>query len=186
MRGYKSFIAVAALFAFASAPVMADTAGVAGSTSTAASGAVNGAAAGTNAGAAADTSTSTNGSANATTSGTNAAAGAAANTTANSSASTDFGKVMTSVQGSSAGSAQIPGMTSVDSVNVIKLGDVATGDNKTTLDTAMTAHKADMAKLRTSVCSTNAIKTALFKKSIDCKNVVAANVEGGALTVYVK
>ena len=189
MRSFKSFIAVAALLASVTGPVLADTAGVAGSTSTTATGTVKGVVDANNAGAAADTSTSTNGSATATTgsaNGTNVAAGAAGNATANANGSAEFGQVMSSVNGSQAGSAQIQGMTSVASVSVVKIGDIATGDNQAALDTAMAAHKQDMVKLRTAVCSNRAIEAALSKKSVDCKTIVAANVEGGALIVYVK
>jgi len=159
MRNYKSLFAAAAIVVFASGPVLAATAGVTG-----------------------DTSTSTAGGINATTGGNNAAASGSA--TANASA--DFTQLMTSVQGAQAGTTQIEGLSSVKSVNVVKITDIATGDNQATLDGAMTAHKQGIDSLRSAVCSNAAIHAALSKKSVDCKNVLAANVSAdGALTVYV-
>ena len=157
MRNYKSLLAAAAIMAFASGPVLAATAGVTGNTSTSVSGGIN-----------------------AATGGSNAAA------TANASASTDFTQLMTSVQGAKAGTTQIQDLTSVKSLHVVKITDIATGNNRAALDGAMTTHKQGMASLRSAVCTNTAINAALSKKSVDCKTVVAANVSAdGALTVYV-
>jgi hypothetical protein len=161
MPNYKSLIAAAAVMAFASGPVLAAAAGVTG-----------------------DTSTTITGNMNATTGGNsgNVSGGAMAN----ANASADFSQLMTSVQGATAGTTQIQGLTSVKSVNVVKITDIATGNNQTALDGALTSHKQGMTSLRSAVCSNTAIHAALSKKSVDCKNVVAANVSAdGALTVYV-
>jgi hypothetical protein len=161
MRNYKSLFAAAAIMTFASGPVFAAAAGVTAGTTTAVTGNMN-----------------------ATTGGNSGNASGSA--TANGNASADFSQLMTSVQGASAGTTQIQGLKSVKSVNVLKITDIATGNDQTALDGAMTTHKQGMASLRSAVCSNTAINAALSKKSVDCKTVVAANVSAdGALTVYV-
>lgn len=161
MCNYKSLFAAAAILAIASCPVLAATAGVTGGTSTSITGGVNAATGGNN-------------------------AGASGGASANANASADFSQLMTSVQGAKAGTTQIQDLTSVKSVNVVKITDTATGNNRAALDGAITTHKQGMAKLRFAVCSNTAINAALSKKSVDCRNVVAANVSAdGALTVYV-
>ena len=161
MRNFKSLFTAAAIMAFASGPVLAAAAGV-----------TSGAA------------TTITGNMNATTGGNSG--NAAGSATANGNASADFSQLMTSVQGATAGTTQIKGLTSVKSVNVVKITDIASGDNQAALNDAMTSQKLGMASLRSAVCTNTAIHAALSKKSVDCKNVVTANVSAdGALTVYV-
>ena len=192
MRNYKSLIAAAAVMAFVGSPVLAaTTAGVSSGSATSAIGGVSAAAGGNNAVVSADTSTSATGAVNAAAAGsngtdTNTAATASGSVTANGTAAADFSQIMTSVQGAQAGTTQIQALKSVKSVNVIKITDIATGDTQAALDKAMTSQKQGMASLRSAVCSNTAIHDALSKKSVNCKNVVSANVSAdGALTVYV-
>ena len=103
----------------------------------------------------------------------------------------NFGQVISSIQSSKSAPAQIQGMANVKSVNVVKVGDIAKGQNMTALDQAVTKNEADIVALRSALTTNTAVNTALMPALTDAgvgvDAIVAANVEsGGVLTVYVR
>ena len=103
------------------------------------------------------------------------------------SSKANFGQVISSIQASKTGAMQIQGVTEVKSVTVVKVADLAKGENMTALDNAVTKNDADIASLRTAMTSNTAVNTALTNASVNVSSVVAADIAGdGVLTVYVR
>jgi hypothetical protein len=103
----------------------------------------------------------------------------------------NFGQVISSIQSSKSAPAQIQGMANVKSVNIVKVGDIAKGENMTALDQAVTKNEADIVALRSALTTNTVVNTALMpalaNAGVGVDAIVAANVEsGGVLTVYVR
>jgi hypothetical protein len=99
----------------------------------------------------------------------------------------NFGQVISSIQASKTGATQIQGITEVKSVNVVKVNDLAKGENMTALDNAVTKNEADITSLRTALTANTAVNTALTQANVDVAAVVAADVgSDGVLTVYTR
>lgn len=99
----------------------------------------------------------------------------------------NFGQVISSIQSNKVGPTQIQGITEVKSVNVVKAGDIAKGENMTAFDNAVTKNEANITSLRTAMTSNTAVNTALTNASVDVNTVVAADVGAdGVLTVYTR
>ena len=99
----------------------------------------------------------------------------------------NFGQVISSIQASKTETSEIQSLTEVKSVNVVKVGDIAKGENMTALDNAVTKNDADITSLRTAMTSNAAVNTALTNASVDVSAVVAADVgTDGVLTVYTR
>ena len=103
----------------------------------------------------------------------------------------NFGQVISSIQSSKSAPAQIEGMANVKSVNVVKVGDIAKGENMTALDQAVTKNEADIVALRSALTTNTAVNIALMpaltNAGVGVGAIVAANVESdGVLTVYVR
>ena len=99
----------------------------------------------------------------------------------------NFGQGISSIQASKTGSTQIQGLTTVKSVNVVTVDDLAQGENMKALDEAVTKNQSDITSLRTAMTSNTAVNTALTTNNVDVNKVVAAKIEGdGMLTVYVR
>jgi hypothetical protein len=99
----------------------------------------------------------------------------------------NFGQVISSIQASKTGATQIQGITEVKSVNVVKVTDLAKGENMTALDNAVTKNEADITTLRTALTANTTVNTALATASVDVASVVAADVgSDGVLTVYIR
>ena len=108
---------------------------------------------------------------------------------ASSSASSkaNFGQAISAIQSSKNSASQIQGMTEVKSVNVVKVGDLAQGQNMTAFDNAVTKNDADITSLRTAIDSNTAVKTALTSAGVEASAVVAAEMSpDGGLTVYTR
>lgn len=99
----------------------------------------------------------------------------------------NFGQVISSIQASKTGATQIQGMTEVKSVSVVKVADLAKGENMTALDNAVTKNEADITMLRSALTANTTVNTALANASVDVAAVVAADVgSDGVLTVYTR
>jgi hypothetical protein len=99
----------------------------------------------------------------------------------------NFGQVISSIQASKTGSTQIQSLTTVKSVNVVKVNDLAKGENMKALDEAVTKNQGDITSLRSAMTSNTAVKTALTNANVDVSTVVAAEIASdGILTVYVR
>ena len=55
----------------------------------------------------------------------------------------NFGQVISSIQASKTGASQIQAVTTVSSVNVVKVNDLAKGENMNALDQAVTKNVSD-------------------------------------------
>jgi hypothetical protein len=98
-----------------------------------------------------------------------------------------FGQVISSIQASKTGSTQIQSLSTVKSVNVVKVNDIAKGENIKALDEAVNKNQSDITSLRTAMTSNTAVKTALTSANVDVSKVVAAEIASdGILTVYVR
>ena len=99
----------------------------------------------------------------------------------------NFGQVISSIQASKTGATQIQSITEVKSVNVVKVNDLAKGENMTALDNAVTKNEADITSLRSALTANTTVNTALANASVDVAAVVAADVgSDGVLTVYTR
>ena len=99
----------------------------------------------------------------------------------------NFGQVISSIQASKTGATQIQSITEVKSVNVVKVNDLAKGENMTALDNAVTKNEADITSLRSALTANPTVNTALATASVDVALVVAADVgSDGVLTVYIR
>jgi hypothetical protein len=99
----------------------------------------------------------------------------------------NFGQVISSIQASKTGASQIQGITEVKSVNVVKVNDLAKGENMTALDNAVTKNEADITSLRSAMTTNTTVNTALTNANVDVAAVVAADVgSDGVLTVYTR
>jgi hypothetical protein len=99
----------------------------------------------------------------------------------------NFGQVISSIQASKTGASQIEGITEVKSVNVVKVNDLAKGENMTALDNAVTKNEADITSLRSAMTTNTTVNTALTNANVDVAAVVAADVgSDGVLTVYTR
>ena len=99
----------------------------------------------------------------------------------------NFGQMMSSIQAAKTSPTQIQGLTTVKSVNVVKVNDLAKGENIKALDEAVTKNQSDITSLRTAMTSNAAVKTALTNAHVDVSTVVATEIgTDGILTVYVR
>ena len=99
----------------------------------------------------------------------------------------NFGQMMSSIQAAKTTPTQIQGLTTVKSVNVVKVNDLAKGENIKALDEAVTKNQTDITSLRTAMTSNTAVKTALTNAKVDVSTVVATEIgSDGILTVYVR
>jgi hypothetical protein len=98
-----------------------------------------------------------------------------------------FGQVISSIQASKTGSTKIQSLSTVKSVTVVKVNDLAKGENMKALDEAVNKNQTDITSLRTAMTSNTAVKTALTSANVDVSKVVAAEIASdGILTVYVR
>ena len=122
--------------------------------------------------------------------GTTAQTGATAtdtDTTASTGAKANFGTVMSSIKAGKTNVGAIGALTAVNQVNVIRVGDLAQGNNRQALDKAVADNQADITSLQTAVSGNTALKMMLDAESVQASSVIAANVEAdGSVTVYVK
>lgn len=108
-------------------------------------------------------------------------------TTASTDAKANFGTVMSSIKAGKTNVDAIGSLTTVSEVNVVRVDDLAKGNNMQALDRAITDNQADITSLQTAISGNTALKAKLDAASIDASGVVAANIEAdGSVTVYVK
>ena len=99
----------------------------------------------------------------------------------------NFGQVISSIQASKTGASHLPAITDVTRVNVDKVTELATGENMTALDNAVTKNEADITSLRSAMTTNTTVNTALTNANVDVAAVVAADVgSDGVLTVYTR
>jgi hypothetical protein len=68
----------------------------------------------------------------------------------------NFGKVISSIQAAKTSPTQIQGLTTVKSVNVVQVNDLAKGENMKALDEAVTKNESDISSLRSALTANTA------------------------------
>ena len=108
-------------------------------------------------------------------------------TTASTNADANFGSVISAIQAGKTNVGAIQGLTSVSNVKVVKVSELAKGNNMEALNNAVSKNQADITSLQTAVGANPALKAKLDAQSVVTSDIVAANVEAdGSVTVYVK
>jgi hypothetical protein len=108
-------------------------------------------------------------------------------TTASTDAKANFGTVMSSIKAGKTNVSAITGLTTVNKVNVVKVSDLAQGNNMQALDKAITDNQTDITGLQTAISGNAALKAKLDAEQVQASSVVAADVEAdGSVTVFVK
>jgi hypothetical protein len=108
-------------------------------------------------------------------------------TTASTDADANFGSVVSAIQDGKTNISAIEGLKSVSDVKVVKVSELAKGNNMEALDNAVSKNQADITSLQTAVGANPALKAKLDAQSVVTSDIVAANVEAdGSVTVYVK
>jgi hypothetical protein len=96
-------------------------------------------------------------------------------------------EVITSIQTSKQDATAIQSLSTVKTVNVVKVGELPDDGNKAKLDEAVTTNDADIKGLQTALTSNSAVNTALTQANVQVASVVAADImPDGAITVYVR
>jgi hypothetical protein len=108
-------------------------------------------------------------------------------TTASTGGDDNFGSVISAIQAGKTNIGAIEGLTSVSNVKVVKVSELAKGNNMEALDNGVSKNQADITSLQTAVGANPALKAKLDAQSVMASDIVAANVEAdGSVTVYVK
>jgi hypothetical protein len=108
-------------------------------------------------------------------------------TTASTNAKANFGTVMSSIKAGKTNVSAITGLTAVNEVNVVKVSDLAQGNNMQALDKAIADSQADIDSLQAAISGNTALKAKLDAEQVQASSVVAADVEAdGSVTVFVK
>jgi hypothetical protein len=98
----------------------------------------------------------------------------------------NFGQVMAQIQTAKTDAAAIQTLTAVTRLNVVRIGDIAQGENLAALQAAQEKYAADVAALRTVLQSNQPVASQLQAAGVDTGRVVAANAGAdGVLTVFV-
>jgi hypothetical protein len=109
-------------------------------------------------------------------------------TTASTTADADISTVIAAIGANQTSVTQIPTITEVSKLKVVKVGDIATEDaDKEKLETALSENKEQVTALQTAVDANAALKAELEKQQVETSSVVAAKLEAdGSMTVFVQ
>ena len=108
-------------------------------------------------------------------------------TTASTNADANFGSVISAIQAGKTNVGALQGLTTVSNVKVVKVNELARGNNMEAFNNAVSKNQADITSLQTTVGANTALKAKLDAQSVTTSDIVAANVEAdGSVTVYVK
>lgn len=108
-------------------------------------------------------------------------------TTASTKADANFGSVISAIQAGKSNASSIEALTSVSTVEVVRVGELAKGENMQAFDNAVSKNQADITSLQTAIGANAALKAKLDEQSIAASDIVAAAVAAdGSITVYVK
>ncbi len=100
----------------------------------------------------------------------------------------NFGQVISSIQASKTEASESQALTTVKNINVVKVNDLAKGENMAALDQAVTKNEGDISSLRSAMTANTAVNTAFTDAKVDVATVVAADILSGdgELTVFVR
>lgn len=98
----------------------------------------------------------------------------------------DFETVMSSIKASKNSTKAIQSLSAVNTVNIVKLSDLAQGTDMTALDMAIADNQADITGLQAAIMANNPLSMKLDESSIETSDIVAAAIEpDGSVTVFV-
>ena len=107
--------------------------------------------------------------------------------TASTGAKADIGTVISAIQASGSSATAIQAMTTVGTVNIVRISEFAKGDDKQALDKLIADNEPDITGVQAAIMANSALKTKLDAETIDTSAIVAANIEAdGAVTIFVK
>lgn len=107
-------------------------------------------------------------------------------TTASTSATADLGTVLSAIQASSSTARAIQAMTTVGSVQIVTLSEIAKGD-KQALDKAVSDNEADITGVQAAIMANSALKSQLDAEMVETSAIVAASIGAdGSVTVFVR
>lgn len=111
-----------------------------------------------------------------------------AGTTASTTAEVDTSALIAAIGANQTSVTQIPTITDVSKLKVVKVSDIATADeDKTKLETALSENKEQVTALQTAVDANAALKAELEKQQVEASSVVATKMEAdGSMTVFVQ
>ncbi len=124
--------------------------------------------------------------------GTSASDGSATTTTdsgitASTSSDANFGLLMSSLKSNVDTAAEVKAMTDVSNVKVVKVGDLAKGNNEVAVNNAISKNAEATTELQTAIEANSALKSELDQQSVDVSSIIAADVGAdGQLTVFVQ
>lgn len=108
-------------------------------------------------------------------------------TTASTGAKADLGTVMSAIQASRSTATAIQAMTTVGTVHIVKVSEIAKGDNKQALDKAVSDNEADITGVQAAIMANSALKKQIDAETVDTSAIVAASISAdGAVTVFVR
>ncbi len=110
-----------------------------------------------------------------------------ASTTASTGARADLGTVISAIEASRSTATAIQAMTSVRSVQIIKVSEIATGDDKQALDSAVSDNQSDITGVQAAIMANAALKKQLDAETVGTSSIVAAAINAdGSVTVFVR
>lgn len=108
-------------------------------------------------------------------------------TTASTGAKADLGTVMSAIEASRSTATAIQAMTSVRSVQIIKVSEIATGNDKQALDSAVSDNQSDITGVQAAIMANATLKKQLDAETVDTSSIVAAAINAdGSVTVFVR
>ncbi|MGB3388090.1 MAG: hypothetical protein WBA88_08945 [Pseudaminobacter sp.] len=108
-----------------------------------------------------------------------------AGTTGSVSADANFDDVISSIRAPNADA--IGAVTDVSKVKVVRVSELATGEDATTLETALTENKDQVTEVQAAVEANATLKAELEKQQVQASSVVAAKTDAdGTITVFVQ
>lgn len=108
-------------------------------------------------------------------------------TTGSISGEANFGDVISSIRAGKSNAEQLGSMTEVSKVNVVRVDELAQGENTTALENALTENKDEVSELQKAIEQNSALQAELEKQQVEASSVVATKTEAdGSLTVFVQ
>jgi len=108
-------------------------------------------------------------------------------TTSSTAPETDFDLVVSTIRSVKANTSQIDTITEVSKLNLIKVNEIASGEQKATLDKALTDNAEARVELLAAIAANKALSAKLDEDRIALESILATMLEAdGSVTVYVR
>ena len=108
-------------------------------------------------------------------------------TTGSTSADASVDDVVSAIGTAKTSAAQIGTITDASKVKIVRVSDLAAGENAAELEKALNENKEQVTELQTAVEANAALKAELDKQQVQATNVVATSIEAdGTVTVFVQ